>query len=360
MVLKFSITVLGAPRSGKTSLLSSIYKQFDKVVDNSTTLEIKPAHLEATQLSNEIDNLKSAFNSITKMPLNNADVVPSTTLISQDTDTDVYEKNIFTNVVNFLFLVKGKEEKSLTDREYRFNLGKKSHKPKLQLVLRDYPGEQLIENTEDVINRVRECNITIITIDTPSLMVENDQAYKATYPCENNNLPEHIAQIIDEAYTDTVDKRLVIVAPVKCEEWMSTFDKSKKLTDRINEKYKCLFDVLSSDELHEKVAVVITPVETLGGIVYAYMDNKEGYSPRFIKKNLSSTYDPKYCDQPLRYILRFVIKRFLENSGAWFTLFGDSKSFTNAIGNFTKECLGDSSVDVKANGFLVVQGSNLL
>lgn len=360
MNLEFSITVLGAPRSGKTSLLSSMYRQFDQVVDNSTDLEIKSTHREKALLDREVKDLQRAFNSVTQMPLNNADVVRATTVVAQQDDISHRSSHIYKSGINISLFDKRTKEEPTADIKYRFNLGEKNHKPKVQLVLRDYPGEQLAENPDEIINRVRECSVTIITIDTPLLMIDNGWSGDDDAQYGRSDTPNDITKIFAEAYGGLIDKKLVLLAPIKCEKWMDTADAARQLTDRITEKYKCLFDLLASDELQDKVAVVVTPVETLGGIMYAYMDDKTSYSPKFIKKSIAATYDPKYCDQPLRYILRFVVKRFLENPGLWFSFFGNNKPFVNAIEDFTKECLGDSFMEAHKNGFMIVQGSKLL
>lgn len=360
MNLEFSITVLGAPRSGKTSLLSSMYRQFDQVVDNSTDLEIKSTHREKALLDREITDLQRAFNSATQMPLNNADVVRATTVVAQEDNTKHLDPLVYKNGINVSLFGKRQKEESNSDIIYRFNLGEKNHKPKVQLVLRDYPGEQLAENPEEIINRIRECSVTIITIDTPLLMTDNGWPDNDNTLYGRSDTPDDVTKIFSEAYGGVIDKKLVLLAPIKCEKWMDTADAARQLTDRITEKYKCLFDLLASNELQDKVAVVVTPVETLGGIMYAYMDDKASYSPKFIKKSISATYDPKYCDQPLRYILRFVVKRFLENPGLWFSFFGNNKPFVNALNDFTKECMGDSLIEAHKNGFMIVQGSKLL
>jgi GTPase SAR1 family protein len=380
---EFNITVLGASRAGKTSLLSSIYRQFDQVIGDETDLEIKPVKEKDSLLAREVADLQNAFNSSTQMPLNNADVVQATSIVDKIIKTKIdYDLNGRPKIksaksiidIRYPFMIGRKNKtpknkqtyKNITDIEYRFNLGQKNQKPKVQLVLRDYPGEQLIEDSREVIYRIRECTVTMITIDTPALMVEGSKSHSWVFH-KDRNLLEHgknsttnIYNIFQEAYKGLKDKKLIILAPVKCEKWMKDPVSANQLLERVKEGYKPLLDLLSSEGLRDNVAVIITPVETLGDVVYAYMDNPGTYSPRFIKKSIASKYDPKYCDQPLRYILRFVLKRFLENPGFWFGWFGNDKPFLNAIDDFAKGCKSDSSLGIQTNGFTVIQGSQLL
>lgn len=380
---EFNVTVLGASRAGKTSLLSSLYRQFEQVIEDGSDLEIKPVKVEDSLLAKEIANLQNAFNSTTQMPLNNADVVQATSILSKNGKTkNGYKHNGSQNTmssksisdVKYPFNI-GRNAKNSTDKhgqnsrtdiEYRFNLGEKNQKPKVQLVLRDYPGEQLIDDSREVIFRVRECTVTMITIDTPALMVEANKTQSWVFHKDRNLLERgkssttSILTIFQEAYKGLKEKKLIILAPVKCEKWMRDSVSANQLLDRVKEGYKPLLDLLSSEDLKDNVAVIVTPVETLGGVIYAYMDSPETYSPRFIKKSISSKYDPRYCDQPLRYILRFVLKRFLESPGFWFGWFGNDKPFLNAIDGFAKGCKSDSNLGVQTNGFTIIQGSQLL
>ncbi|GAB2530306.1 hypothetical protein [Spirosoma aerophilum] len=383
MNLEFNITVLGASRAGKTSLLSSIYNQFNQVIGDGSDLEIKPVNEKDSLLAKEALDLQNAFNSATQLPLNNADVVQATNLTDINSKIKYsYEqagrqkpnksKNIIDIRYPFKIGAKFKNSNSnhpykrINDIEYRFTLGQKNQRPKVQIVLKDYPGEQLIEDSREVIQRVRECSVTIVTIDTPALMIEGGKQHSWLFHKQRNLLEQGknstvtVCDIFQEAYKGLKDKKLIILAPVKCEKWMKDPSSANQLLDRVKEGYKPLLDLLSGDNLKDKVAVIITPVETLGDVIYAYMDNPDTYSPRFIKKTVSSKYDPRNCDQPLRYILRFVLKRFLENPGFWFGWFGNDKPFLNAIDDFARGCKTDLTPGNQTNGFTVIQGSQLI
>ncbi|RRB07728.1 hypothetical protein [Larkinella rosea] len=388
MNAEFNITVLGTARAGKTSLLSSIYSQLAQVIGEASGLEIKPVADADVLLDQQVSNLQSAFNSITQMPLNNADVVQPTTIpeekvkpkpryefkfgIDSKKSKTTFKKSSIVDVGALLNLRQNSKrspnrlDTHHSDIGYRFNLGQKNKKPKMQLVLRDYPGEQILDNSKEVINRIRECAVTLITIDTPALMIEGNSAFPWSFHKERNQLEKkkngttNIHSIFQEAYKELKDKKLVILAPVKCEKWMKEPESASLLLERIKAGYDSLLQLLASENLKDNVAVVVTPVETLGSIVYAYMDNQDVYSPQFMKRSVSSKYDPRYGDQPLRYMLRFVLKRFLEKPGFWFDWFGDDKPFLNAIHDFAKDCKSDYSQGIQTSGFSVIQGSQLL
>lgn len=388
MLTEFNITVLGSARAGKTSLLSSIYNQFPQVIDEDSDLEIKAVGEADSLLEKQVSDLQSAFSSNTQMPLNNADVVQATTIVGEKNTMKLeYDYNFGRKNSKYktasnknslkdlgqLFNLGQKNKKpkitlgkSTADIDYRFNLGQKNKKPKVQLVLRDYPGEQLVDNSKEVIHRIRECAVTMIAIDTPALMVENDRLHSSGFHKDRNlfergrNGTANLHTIFQEAYKGLREKKLVILVPVKCEKWMKDSASANQLLDRIKTGYQSLFDLFASEDMQDNVAVVVTPVETLGNVVYAYMDKPESYSPRFMKRGISAEYDPRYCDQPLRYILRFVLKRFLENPGFWFEWFGNDKPFLNAINDFARGCKSDPSLGIQTNGFTVIQGGQLL
>jgi hypothetical protein len=365
MIREFNITVLGPPRAGKTSLLTSIYSQFSQVVGRSSDLEITPVTEKDYLLEKHLAELRSAFSTSTIMPFKNADVVEPTCFDGDKVEVTRGDNRLETKPkvkkpANLVWL------SNIRDQEYRFNLGQKNKKPKVQLVLRDYPGEQLLDNPKEVVQRVKDCAVTMIAIDTPALMADEGRV-NPLLTHKNRNFPEKgkkggvgIVDIFAEAFKDLKEKKLVLLVPVKCEKWMSNPATANLLLERLKMGYEQLLELLASDDLRDNVAVVVTPVETMGGIVYAYMDSKETYSPQFMKESIAAEFRPRYSDQPLRYILRFTLKRFLERKGFWFDLFGNDKPFIQAIDEFAKGCKSDSGLGEKASGFTIIQGKDLL
>jgi len=358
---EFDITVIGSVRAGKTSLLSSIYSQFSQVVGHENDLEIRPVGTIDETLGNHIQDLQNAFNTTTQMPLNNADVVQPT-IISKNKEVHTLNgKTTFPEKQKYKV-----NDSSSTDIEYRFNLGQKNKKPKVQLVLRDYPGEQIVDHPKEVMRRIRDCAVTMIAIDTPALMIEESKRQPWQFHKDRNMFEtgkqgtNDLCAIFKEAYKGLKEKKLVVLAPIKCEKWMTDSAYADQLLERIKIGYRPLLDLLASDELKDNVAVVVTPVETLGNIIYAYMDQPNNYSPQFMKDSILAKYNPRYTDQPLRYILRFIIKRFLEKPGFWFQWFGNDRPFINAMDNFAKGCKSDPLRGNITSGFTIIQGNQLL
>lgn len=156
----------------------------------------------------------------------------------------------------------------------------------------------------------------------------------------------------------------MILAPVKCEKYVQSEALSLELNHRIKEEYKRLFDLFNSEALQSKIVTVIAPVQTVGSVIFSRVDEKDG-EPHFIfrKTGHDAKYSPKDSEQPLRYLLRFVLKLHLTNNRNWEWLsfdlnflrdvFGLDDAFINAIRELSKGCKS-------GNGFSVLQGHSLL
>ena len=139
---------------------------------------------------------------------------------------------------------------------------------------------------------------------------------------------------------------------------------SLELNSRIKEEYKRLFDLFNSEALQSKVVTVITPVQTVGSVIFSRVEEKNG-EPHFMfrKTGQDAKYSPKDSEQPLRYLLRFLLKLHLTNNRNWEWLsfdlnflrdiFGLDDAFINAIRELSKGCKS-------GNGFSVLQGHSLL
>ncbi|MFT4031055.1 MAG: hypothetical protein QM669_01420 [Siphonobacter sp.] len=335
MKKKFDITVIGSERVGKTSLLSSINSQFSKTLEDNF-LEVTPLSDKDLSLENNIKDLKKAFNTNTQIPLNNADVVLGTEI---DINSTMY------------------------DYQYNFLVGLKDKKPKIELSFIDYPGEQLLNNRNKVIERIKKCSVTIIAIDTPALMFKSAKENQIDFHKKKNLLADDsgensiIEAIFRESYKDLEENKLVILSPVKCEKWMG--DSSKIMHENIKSGYKNLLDFFSNALVKDKVAVIIAPIETLGNIFYVYMENQDTYSPKFIKESIWSKYNPRNSDTILNYIMCFILKRYIDKPGIWYEWFGVPKPFIKAFHSFRKKLEPDAlSVNAKS-GFCILQGEEL-
>ena len=167
------------------------------------------------------------------------------------------------------------------------------------------------DQKEYVKQQLNQCDAVIIPIDATALMEKKTGRTKNTEigPWhETKNDPARITKLLKDAYESLTRPRLVVLAPLKCESYMKTDKDANDLLDRIKIGYRELLDFFKQDELYPKVAVVVTPVQTIGHIAFSHAETIDGYTRVFYHKvPLDAPYAPKDGDQPLRYVLRFLL-----------------------------------------------------
>ncbi|NEP90513.1 MAG: hypothetical protein F6K18_28885 [Okeania sp. SIO2C2] len=174
---------------------------------------------------------------------------------------------------------------------------------------------------------------------------------------EKLNGVEDITSLFERSYTNLNSPKLVILAPVRCESYYKQGKYDSELSKKIESGYKELLSFLESNLLIDKVAVVVTPVQTVGKAVeFNDIEDKEG-ELKFMFVKTGAEYNPQDSEQPLRYILRFALSKQVKKSWGWFNwlagLLNKDKKLKAAVDTFVKE-------SKNTGGFKVIQGHNLL
>ncbi len=322
---ELQITVLGPSGAGKTTLLTAMYQQFENNVEN-VNLELTPDYETSAMLQDRLDDLKSAFE---------------------------------------LFESRGRVGLKRTEalagpsslRSFKFDIGKKQKKPSLQLVFRDYPGQYHNANApkeqQNFVETVlRQSAAVLIPIDAPALMEEGGKYH------DRLNRPQQIKDIFKKAYRDIDSPKLVIFAPVKCEKYLQTEDAVKELTRQVKQGYAELLDYLQSENLKPWIASVITPVQTVGGLVFSRIEPDEDGTPDFYfrKINYRAEYSPIDSEQPLRYLLSFLLKLHLHQRNTGFFSFvrdwiGSDDHLKDAVKKFSGGCKNTGGFTVLAGKY---------
>lgn len=309
---ELQITVLGPSAVGKTTLLTAMYQQFESNVKD-ISLELTPDYETSAILQDRLDDLKSAFE---------------------------------------LFESRGRVGLGGTEallgpdslRSFKFDIGKKQKDPSLQLVFRDYPGKYHNPNaTKEEQNFVetvlRQSAAVLIPIDAPALMEEKGKYH------DRVNRPQQIKDTFKKAYRNLDSPKLVIFAPVKCEKYLQNENTAKELSRRVREGYAELLEYLQSENLRPWIASVITPVQTVGGLVFSRIEPDEAGKPDFYfrKINYESEYSPVDSEQPLRYLLSFLLKLHLHQRNTGFFSFirdwiGSDEHLKQAVNKFSRGC----------------------
>jgi GTPase SAR1 family protein len=320
---ELKVTMLGSTGVGKTSLLTAMYEQFANNI-GKTDLQLTPDDESSAILQERLIELKSLLDDFEARGGVQA---------TAGEPTDM--------------------------RSFLFGLGRRGKPPSLQLNFRDYPGGyHLAKATPDkkefIKDLLKECVAVLIAIDAPALMELRGRWNELI------NRPQQITDIFRTAYQDLDSPRLVIFAPVRCEKYMQTERSSLELIQRIKEEYRGLFDLFSSGALLPNVVTVITPVQTVGSVVFSRIDTKDGLPHfRFRKIGHDARYNPKDSEQPLRYLLRFLLKLHLTNNRNWgfFNFIRDVFGMDDHLAN----AIRDLSIGCKSNGgFVVLQGDSWL
>lgn len=314
---ELKVTMLGPSGVGKTTLLTAMYDQFANNI-GEIDLQLTPDEESSATLQERLIELKTLL--------------------------DEFEAKGG---------VKATEGEPNQLRSFRFGLGRRGKKPSLQLHFQDYPGGYHLakaspERRQFVKTLLTECVAVVITIDAPALMEKQGKWN------EKFNRPQQMTDLFKTAYQNLDSPRLVIFAPIRCEKYLKS-GASLDLVQRIKEEYKGLFDFLTSKEVESNVAIVITPVQTVGSVVFSRIEMNDGEPQfKFRKTGHDAKYSPEDSEQPLRYLLRFLLKLHLNNRRFFLRdWFSRDTHLVEAIRKLSKGCK-------TSGGFAVIQGNSYL
>jgi len=318
---EIKVTMIGPSSVGKTSLLAAIYDQYKPAI-NGTDLQITPEESTKASLKTRLEELKNLDN------------------------TD--------------FLTTEWTRRTTEERTYTFELSKRGGNTFSKILFQDYPGEWLNSNSsskQKMEDFLRESDAVIIAIDTPALMES-----KSDFDWhKKRNSVEEIYNVFETVYRNIISPKLIILAPVRCEAYY--IKESQKydteLLNRIKKGYEQLLNHLDSQSLIDKVAVVVTPVQTVGNVVFNSIEIDERKEPKIIFHKTGGKYQPIDSEQPLRYILRFVLSNSINSRWGmcnWLRKgLNLDKDLKEAVNKFT-----DSSMCKTNGGFAIIQGHSLL
>lgn len=319
---EIKIVMLGASGTGKTSLLTAMYDQFANTI-GERNLELTADLKTSAILTEKLGDLKSL--------LRTPDVEPGGGLAASDDPIS-----------------------------YLFDLGNKGAKPSIRLNFQDFPGGYLNANAPEqdqkfVQDKISESEVIIIAIDTPTLMENRGQWH------EKFNRPLQITNYFQRAFKEMNAPRLVIFVPIKCEKYMQNDQSARDLLNRVKEGYSLLFNFFNNDSIRPWVTTVVTPIQTVGTVSFAYIEEIDG-KPHFHFKRMKpdAVYSPKDSEQPLRYLLRFALKLQLKNAQYhWgpFNFVRDWLKWDDHLKKASREAAKGCKIN---NGFAILNGEQWL
>lgn len=248
--------------------------------------------------------------------------------------------------------------------EFRFELGMLNNDAKINLLITDYPGEKVVADKDYVADRVKESQVVLVAIDTPYLIEED-----GIHDEEKNQ-----TSIIKKFLLDNVgnlQEKIVLFVPLKCEKYLDMKtskamrnDRSEELADKVENMYKDVIDKLKENQT---VAVAITPIITMGGVIFDQFEtNSEGGTGAKYKfydgetaDGVKAKYTPLFCSQPIFYLLSFVTRQYkLQRKSVG--LFGKFlQNFENVEDFFEEMVKIDKRRIYGINGYRVLAGKDL-
>lgn len=205
--------------------------------------------------------------------------------------------------------------------QYSFNIGMNGKKGDIKLNFIDYPGEFITnsEKRELIQQYMSKSRILVIAIDTPHMM-EEDQKFD-----DLHNIEKRITEMIKNSEFASTDKGpgMVLFVPLKCERYRND-NRMGEVTAQVKKSYSALMNYIQSS--NNNMTMAIAPIITFGGAAFSRFErDEEGeikinqryrvpeeaiyYFPDMTKDHP----EPMYCEQPLLYILFFVLNEAAKN-----------------------------------------------
>lgn len=283
----FNIIMLGGRRCGKSSVLASMLKCYKETVSDSK-LKIEPLAGTEQLLDRKLNNLKNDLFSHT----------------SESFTVD--------------------EKPTQEINSFSFQLSTTGVSENMILRFIDVPGERFNSNglddeaDKEIDKIISESNVIIIAIDSVHLMEENGRFSRAY-----NKFDVITEWIKSSDFAASDYEKLVLFVPLKCETYYHS-GRMDELNQKVKSEYADLFGFFSCSNLVNKFTVAITPILTVGNVIFDKFGKDENgkiilktergseylrpiYTYyKYTKPN--ATVEPKYCEQPFLYIMGFVLK----------------------------------------------------
>jgi GTPase SAR1 family protein len=312
-----TVAMLGSRGVGKTTLLASVYNEFDSTVKD-IGLTLTPTEETSCILQQRLAELKRQTE---------------------------------------IFSATGGIDGTNSPKDFVFGLGMTGNSPELSLVFKDFPGGYIKDNNGEVQKSLDQADVILLAIDAPAMMESRGVWH------EKINTPQMVLDLIKKIVPNlskTTKTKLLVLALVKCESYVQSDSDAKKILNKLKESYSPLLNFLKADALLNKFAVVVAPVQTLGSVRFTRIEESEPGEPRFFFRKVSpqALYQPQDVEQILRYTLSFAIKKYLDDMGFFKRIISHIMSISQQFEQAVRKMAG--SARKESGGFEIIQGKHLL
>ena len=321
---KFNVLMVGGKRCGKTTVLASLDRQANKVFKGAMTLDKAQGEM-VSDLQDKVSEMQDIFIDAEPQDFFHPDDLPN---------------------------------KSIENYEFSLKItGKNS--TGISLCFTDVPGEGFVVGNifnQEIKEKIEHSDVLIIAIDTPFMMEEkNDRLGYGVRHMQANRSSEITQFIKSRLDIQKIQNHLILFVPLKCEKYYYR-NQLSEVAETVKKAYADLIRFFASPNLKDNCTVAITPILSVGG--FEFFDFDDGYI--FRSKEEERRYNPKYSEQPLIYMLAYILK-LLENQnyrggiGAkilswfideWVTL----QDIKNGLEDATKSIIKDEKL-----GFVILQ-----
>lgn len=312
---KIKALMIGGRRCGKTTILANICKNANDVLHH------------ASDEGNDLFRLNKDEKSINK--LNKAIKL----IDEMFADLSKYDE----------FPID--DNQTATESTIELNLQPLDRGAALTLSFTDIPGEFCVTEPKKVTEYIRESQIIILAIDTPS-MYEAEGCYFDICNKYSNIKKQFYDAFNSEYMSESLTDKLVLLVPLKCEKYAISNKTGEidenglmKVNSLVKQYYGELINFFQNSINEEKITFAILPIITISEVRWTdyYFLNENGskqtvyddstgkpYSKEYMekynlmsvfsfnsqlydiaKKNGSTSY---FCEQPLVYILAYAMK----------------------------------------------------
>lgn len=272
--IPMKVCMMGPRAVGKTTILTAVFNDTQENLGLSTNLILKAEGDTLVELTSRKHQLNSIFADKIQVTDKPAAGLAATSTV---------------NTFDFVFGLKGKE-------------------PRIDLKIKDFPGEYVLERPKEVKSFIDESTAVLVAIDTPHLM-EEDGAF-----CEVKNKASVITNFFKTQKLK--GEKLVLLVPLKCERYFFE-NRMNEVLSRVETVYS---ELLTDFRNCGIVACAVTPILTIGDVEYDRMKmvdgkvalNMNGCPEEVFYRFRGSKprYSPAFCVQPLYYLLSFLAAQY--------------------------------------------------
>lgn len=236
VIMEHKILMMGGRRAGKSTILSSILSSLRQTPGAICTI------LDRTDYTQMIETPQGSK--------------PMPTLDIKQREVVNYMKK---KCLNTNFLV----DMSPSYGKASYVLEVSANDSAIDFEFVDVPGEWMRANVsehEKLREEVKTTDIFVIAIDTPFLMNEDDEDNSIN---EVYNRIHEITQVLANIQIENnVDKKQIILCPVKCERWA----RSNRIDEVVNKVKTAYRDLINRWVDKPEMTIRIMPIQTVGGM----------------------------------------------------------------------------------------------